>query len=64
MQTPRLTLILGPFSKAFVGSLPDPWLANAIRSDELHSLIGAALLHTGWTEDLAVLKQPGLVLKA
>jgi hypothetical protein len=50
--------------RAFLRSLPDPWSANAIQPDEVHSLIGAALLRTEWTEDLAVLKQPCLVLKA
>ena len=49
----------------FMNSLPNPDEANAITSDEeVHSLLGAALLRTGWTTDLTVLSSPCLVIKA
>ena len=49
----------------FMNSLPNPDEANAITSDEeVHSLLGAALLRTGWTTDLTVLSSPCFVIKA
>jgi hypothetical protein len=49
----------------FMESLPSPDASDAITSDkEAHSLIGAALLRTGWISDLAVLSKPCLVIKA
>jgi hypothetical protein len=49
----------------FMESLPDPDASDAITSDEeVHSLLGAALLRTGWMNDLAVLSKPCLVIKA
>jgi hypothetical protein len=50
---------------AFMRSLPDPPAANAVVClGAVHSLIGAALLRTGWTSNIAVLEQPCLVLRA
>ena len=44
-----------------VGDLPS---GNAIREDKVFSLLGAALLRTDWSRDLALLAQSSLVLKA
>ena len=50
--------------KAFDGALPHPQAANAICcTSEVYSLIGAALLRTGWSSDLELLKQPCLVVR-
>lgn len=52
-------------AEAFKDSLPDPPAANAITCcGPVHSLIGAALLRTGWTDDIEVLLEPCLVLRA
>lgn len=51
-------------AKAFWQSLPNPHGATAIRSEIVHSLVGAALLRTGWCKDLAVLEEPCLVIRA
>jgi hypothetical protein len=52
-------------ARAFIQSLPNPEAANAVVCEsEVHSLIGAALLRTGWSEDISILKQPCLVLRA
>jgi len=48
----------------FIDSLPNPHEEDAIESDEVHSLLGAALLRTGWTANLSVLTKPCLVIKA
>lgn len=49
---------------AFEGALPDPEAANAIRSTTpVHSLVGAALLRTGWSFDPALLSAACLVVK-
>lgn len=51
--------------KAFAASLPDPVVRNAVWcKPPVHSLIGAAMLRTGWSTNVAVLEQPCLVLKA
>lgn len=51
--------------RSFENSLPNPDGANAIRSDEeVHSLLGAAMLRTGWSTDLTVLSRACLVIKA
>lgn len=47
-----------------IETLPSPDDANAIESDEVHSLLGAALLRTGWTTDLAILSKRCIVIKA
>lgn len=49
---------------AFETALPDPTTSNAIQAHDVHSLIGAAMLRTGWASDLAVLAQPCLVIRA
>jgi hypothetical protein len=50
--------------RAFWGSLPNPEGANAIQETRVHSLLGAALLRTGWSKDLGLLGMPCLVIKA
>jgi hypothetical protein len=51
--------------RAFCGSLPDPRAANAIScSSSVYSLVGSALLRTGWRHDIEVLKEPCLVIRA
>lgn len=52
-------------AEAFRDSLPDPPAANSITClGPVQSLVGAALLRTGWTDDIAVLLEPCLVLRA
>ncbi len=48
---------------AFLRALPDVDSADAIREADVHSLVGAALLRTGWTTDLAILAEPCLVIR-
>jgi len=48
--------------EAFKRALPAPDSCLAAGS-ESHSLVGAALLRTGWSEDLSLLSQPCLVLR-
>jgi hypothetical protein len=50
--------------RCFAAALPDLDGANAIRSVNVHSLIGAALLRTGWSDDLGLLARPCVVIKA
>jgi hypothetical protein len=50
--------------RQFAASLPDVAQANAISSDVVHSLIGAALLRTRWSRDRALLETPCVVIKA
>ena len=42
---------------------PEILEASAIRERSVHSLIGAALLRTGWSQDLGLLKQPCIVIR-
>ncbi len=50
---------------AFERSLPDPPSANAVVCEsEVYSLVGAALLRSGWSSDTTLLSQPCLVIKA
>lgn len=50
---------------AFLDALPNPQLANAVSStSSVYSLVGAALLRTGWSSDLAILGHPCLVVKS
>jgi hypothetical protein len=49
---------------AFRDSLPNPLTANAVEAQAPLSLIGAALLWSGWTGDAALLYTPCLVIKA
>jgi hypothetical protein len=50
--------------RRFEAALPTIDEANAIRSEEVHSLMGAALLRTGWSADVALLSRPCVVIKA
>jgi hypothetical protein len=50
-------------ARAFRAALPEPSGSNAIAPDVVHSLIGAALLRTGWSTDLALLETPCLVIR-
>jgi hypothetical protein len=47
---------------AFVDALPE--LRSSVTCQQAYSLIGAALLRTEWTTDLAVLSQPAVVIRA
>jgi hypothetical protein len=52
-------------ARALMNALPNPKAANAVACEsEVYSLVGAALLRTGWTTDISVLQQPCLVLRA
>ena len=49
----------------FVQGLPSPEKLNAVHPASLTvSLIGAALLRTGWSKDLSLLHKPCIVIKA
>ncbi len=48
----------------FKDSLPDPTTANAIKEADVFSLIGALALRAGWANDIAVLSEQCLVIKA
>jgi hypothetical protein len=50
--------------ECFIAALPDPRSANAVTADRPLSLAGAAVLWAGWTNDLALLHSPCLVLRA
>jgi hypothetical protein len=51
--------------EAFAQALPDPMSINAITcSNGVYSFIGAALLRTGWSDDLHLLQEPCLVVRA
>ena len=49
---------------AFRESLPDPRAANAVEAERPLSLLGAALLWSNWSDDIALLHAPCLVIKA
>jgi len=49
--------------RAFASALPDIPAANAVHADNVHSLIGAALLRTGWSSDLTLLSTSCVVIK-
>jgi alkylated DNA nucleotide flippase Atl1 len=51
-------------ANTFRDALPDPLAANAVGADEPLSLIGSALLWSGWSTDTALLHTPCLVIKA
>jgi len=52
-------------AQAFIQALPNPVSANAIVcSSPVYSLVGAALLRTGWSSNVSVLEEPCLVLRA
>ena len=49
---------------AFKDSLPDPNSKNALRpTHRTRSLIGGALLWSGWTTDLKIIGEPCIVIK-
>ena len=49
--------------RAFASALPDVPAANAVHADNAHSLIGAALLRTGWSSDVALLGKTCVVIR-
>ncbi len=52
-------------AQAFYKSLPNPEQANAVTcTGSIYSLVGAALLRSGWNSDTSVLEQACLVVKA
>ena len=49
---------------AFKDALPDPRQRNALTpGHRVRSLIGGALLWSGWSKDLALLSEPCIVIK-
>ena len=50
--------------EAFLHALPDVNRLNAIHEDEVQSLVGAALLRSCWTDDVGILAEPCLVIRA
>lgn len=48
----------------FRDALPDPSAANAVGAERPLSLLGAALIWSGWTGDLNLLDAPCLVIRA
>jgi len=48
----------------FLSCMPNLEDANAVREDIVYSLIGAALLRTGWRSDVDVLSQACVVIRA
>lgn len=51
---------------AFAAALPDPSTKSSVtpRGAEVVSLLGAALLRTGWSADVSLLGQPCVVIRA
>lgn len=50
--------------EAFRAALPDPDRASCVVCNDVQSLVGAALVRTGWTTDLSVLATPSPVIRA
>jgi len=51
--------------EAFKNALPDPTTKNALRRPpRARSLIGAALLWAGWSEEITLLRKPCLVIRS
>jgi hypothetical protein len=50
--------------RCFAEAYPNILAINAIVESKVHSLIGAALLRTGWSTDLLLLEVPCVVIKA
>jgi hypothetical protein len=48
----------------FATALPDPRNVSSVTADRPLSLVGAAALWAGWTDNLALLHAPCLVLRA
>jgi len=52
-------------AEAMASALPDPRASNAVEcTSAAYSLIGAALLRTGWSTNLGLLSEPCLVIRA
>ena len=52
-------------AEAFIRALPNPMKANAVVCQAaVYSLVGAALLRTGWSSDPSILQEPCLVVRA
>ena len=50
---------------AFLNALPAPLLSNSVVCESgVYSLVGAALLRTGWSTDTRLLQEPCLVVRA
>lgn len=49
---------------AFLRALPNPDAMNAVSCLDVHSLVGAALIRTGWSTDPQLLSRPCIVIKA
>jgi hypothetical protein len=49
---------------AFIDALPNIENANRVKCDRVFSLIGAALLRSGWSTDLNLLSTPAVVINA
>lgn len=50
--------------RSFAAEIPNIPAANAIHETSIHSLIGAAMLRTGWSTDLSLLETSCIVIKA
>lgn len=50
--------------RSFRQALPDLMQANAVQAERVQSLVGAALLRTGWSADPDVLHEPCLVIQS
>lgn len=48
--------------EAFLNAMPE--LQSCLQCHEAYSLVGAALLRTGWTKDLDILAEPAVVVRA
>ncbi len=48
---------------AFIAALPEPFAENLVDETRVLSLLGAALLQTGWTDDVSLLSSPCVVLR-
>lgn len=49
---------------SFLSSLPKPEAHNAIQEESVLSLVGACALRAGWSDSIAALSQPCIVIKA
>jgi hypothetical protein len=49
--------------RAFASALPNPESANVVSEPRVYSLIGAALLRTGWAVPTSVLSAPCTVVR-
>lgn len=49
--------------KCFANALKNISSFNAIKEKKVYSLVGAALLRTGWTKDISILETPCIVIR-